>query len=104
VAEQVDPIGGGGDTLGQHTLAEERVDEAGLARVELAGDDEEEEAGELVPRGLEAAEVVGIDVATEPPERRGQAVQQLLLACPEVLLALRENRPASQQSPDDGGA
>ena len=80
VAEQVDPVGGGRDPFGQHALAEQRVDEARLAGVELAGHDEEEESRELVARLAEAAEVVGLDVGAEARERGGEAVEQLLLA------------------------
>ena len=71
---------------------EQRVDEARLAGVELAGHDEEEEPGELVARLAEAAEVVGVDVAAEASERGGEALEQLLLPGPEVLLALRQDR------------
>ena len=84
----------------QHPLAEEGVDEARLARVELSRHDEQEEAGELIAGVAEAAEVVGIDIAAEAAQRGGQTLEQLLLARPEVLLALREDRAPSQQSPD----
>ncbi len=103
VADQVDPVGGGRDPLRQHALAEEGVDEAGLARIEFAGHDEEKEAGELVAGLAEAAQIVGVDVAAEPPERGGEPLEQLLLAGPQVLLPLREDRAASQQSADHGG-
>ena len=89
---------------GQHALAEQGVDEARLARVELAGHDEQKQAGELIARLAEAAEVVRVHVAAEPPERAGEPVEQLLLAGAEVLLALREDGAASQQSPDHAGA
>ncbi len=100
VAEEVDPVGGGGDPFGEHALPEQGVDEARLAGVELAGHDEEEEPGELVPRLAEAAEVVGLDVAAEARERRREALEQLLLAAPEILFPLRQDRAAAQQSAD----
>jgi hypothetical protein len=40
VAQQVDPVGGGCHAFGQHPLAQQGVDEGGLAGVELAGDDQ----------------------------------------------------------------
>ena len=100
VAEEVDPVGGGRDPFGKHALAEQRVDEARLAGVELAGHDEQEESRELVARLAEAAEIVGLDVAAEARERRREALEQLLLAAPEVLLPLRQDRAAAQQSAD----
>ena len=60
VAEEVDPVGGGGDPFREHALAEQGVDEARFAGVELAGHDQEEETGELLARLAEAAEVVGL--------------------------------------------
>ena len=86
--------------FGEHALPEQGVDEARFAGVELAGHDEQEEPGELVPRLAEAAEVVGLDVAAEARERRREALEQLLLPAPEILLPLRQDRAAAQQSAD----
>jgi hypothetical protein len=99
VAHQVDAVGGGGDPLGEDLFAEEGVDERALPGVELAGDDEEEEAGEGFAGLLEVAEVVGVDVGPEAFQRRRQPFEELALACAQLRLALAQNAlPPPQQS------
>ena len=100
VAENVDPVGGGRDALGQDPLAEQGVDEAGLAGVELAGDHQKKETGELLPGLLKSAQVVGGDVGAEALEGGGQALEQLLLADANLLLPLGQDAPAGQQLAD----
>ena len=100
VAEEVDAVGGGRDALGEHPLAEERVDEAGLAGIELAGDHQQEEPRELIGRLAEALEIGGLNVRAEGLQGAREAPQQLLFPGPQVLLAVREERSPPEQPPD----
>ena len=67
VAEQPDPGGGGRDPFLQHALAEERVDERALARIELADHHQQERLVELGHRcGERAPRLFGGSQAGEP--------------------------------------
>jgi hypothetical protein len=103
VAQNVDPVGGGRDALGQDPLAEQGVDEAGFAGVELACDHQEEEPGELLAGLLESAKVVVGNVGAEAFEGGGQALEQLLFPRANLLLPLGQDAPAGQQLADHHG-
>ncbi len=87
-AQQVDTVGGRRDALGQHALAQQRIDEAGLSRIELARHDQQEELVELGARLLEVAEVRGVDVGLERLESSAEPLEQFLLPRAQLLLAL----------------
>jgi hypothetical protein len=100
VPKDVDAIGGGSDSLGQYSLTQERVDEAGFARIELAGHDQEKQTAQLLPCLLKPAQIVSRDIGTKALERGGQSLQKLLLANPELLLPFRQDPLSSQQLPN----
>src|SRR3546814_4649336 len=58
-------------------LAEEGVDEAGLAGVELAGDHQQEQPRELLGRLAETLEIGGLNVGAEGLEGAREAPQQI---------------------------
>ncbi len=99
VAQQVDAVGGGGDPLGKHALAEQGIDETRLAGVELAGDHQQEQPGELLGRLLEPLEVGRLHVLSESLQGAREAPQQLLLPGPQILLAVRQERSPPEQPP-----
>jgi hypothetical protein len=103
MAENIDPVGGGGNALGQDPLAKQGVDEAGFSGVEFPRDHQEEEPGELLAGLLESAKVIDGDVGAETFEGRGQALEQLLLPSAHFLLPLGEDPPAGKQLADHHG-
>ena len=100
VAENVDAVGSRSDAFGEDPLAEQGVDEAGLARVELAGDNQQKKTGELPPGLLKTPEILPGYVGTEALEGGGQALEQLLLPSANLLLPLGQDAPAGQQLAD----
>jgi hypothetical protein len=60
-----------------------------LPELNSPGDDQQEELVELRARLPEVAQVVGRDVRLESLQRLAQPLEQLLLARPQLLLALR---------------
>ncbi len=100
VAQEVDPVGGRGDAFGEHALAEQRVDEAGLAGVELAGDHQQEEPAELLAGLPEPLQVVGRHVGAEALQRGGQTIEQLAFPGAELLLPLGQDGSAAEQPAD----
>jgi hypothetical protein len=81
-AQQVDPVRRGRHALRKDLLAEEGVDEAGLARVELPDDDQQEELVELDPGLAEVAEILVGDIRPERLQGVRQPLEQLLLPRP----------------------
>ncbi len=72
VTQQGDPVGRRRDALGQHLLAQQRVDEAGLPGVELARDHQQEQLVEVRDRLIERTHIAGRDIGAEEFQRRAQ--------------------------------
>ncbi len=89
VAQEVDDRGGWSDALGHHLSPGKRIDERGLAGVELADDDEQEEFGELL-RGLTDGVTV-LRGGRVLVERAGQALEQAEFFGQEDVLLLGED-------------
>jgi hypothetical protein len=100
VTQDVDPVSRGSDALRKHTLAEQRINEAGFAGVELAGHDQKKEPTELLSGLVKPAQVIRRNIGPKTLERGGEALEQLLLPDADILLAFRQDTAPGQQLSD----
>ena len=100
VVQEVDAVGGRRHSFGQHPLADQDVDHARLAGVELAGHHQQEKALERPLRLRHVATVVLAGVAAQAVEHPRGALQQRPLADAQLGLAAREHPPALDQPAD----
>ena len=102
VAQEGDAVGGGRHALGHHGVAEQGVNEARLAGVELAGHHEQEQLVEVGERVAQGARVAGGNVGAEARERRVELGEQRAQRVEQRLLPLGEHGAAAKQSSHGG--